>query len=113
MFSAGRRPWVRLVLLLTVCACLRGGESPPGPGPAENSNPTSAEIDRLIRQLGSQRFAERETAAKSLDAISYPALNALRNAEARDKDLEVRRRAAVLILRIENHLDALAVEYRE
>jgi hypothetical protein len=42
---------------------------------------TEAErIDRLIRQLGSDSFAQREAAGKALEGIGTPALDALRKA---------------------------------
>lgn len=60
----------------------------------------AAPIDRLIAQLGSGEFAEREKAMESLAAIGGIALDALRKAAASD-DLEIRRRAEELIRRIE------------
>ncbi len=56
----------------------------------------TAQIERLIRQLGSERFAEREAAGKALDAIGEPALPALRKAQG-SSDLEIRRRVAALL----------------
>jgi hypothetical protein len=59
---------------------------------------TEAErIDRLIRQLGSEKFEEREAAGKALEAIGTPALAALRQAAAGSADIEVRRRAGRLV----------------
>jgi sulfatase modifying factor 1 len=59
---------------------------------------TEAErIDRLIRQLGSDSFAQREEAGKALEAVGTPALDALRKAAAGSEDLEVRRRAGRLV----------------
>jgi formylglycine-generating enzyme required for sulfatase activity len=59
---------------------------------------TEAErIDRLIRQLGSDSFAQREAAGKALEAIGTPALAALRQAAAGSADIEVRRRAGRLV----------------
>jgi hypothetical protein len=65
----------------------------PRPGPPS--------IDQLIKQLGSEEFAEREAAAEALETIGAPALEALRNA-ARNDDPEVRRRAERLITVLEN-----------
>ncbi len=54
----------------------------------------------LVAQLGSDSYAAREAAARVLDAVGAPALDALRQA-ARSHDPEVSRRAAVLIRAIE------------
>ncbi len=64
-----------------------------------NAEPAPS-IDRLIAQLGSSEFADREKAMESLAAIGGRALEALRKAAASD-DLEIRRRAEELIRRIE------------
>lgn len=58
------------------------------------------DIARLIEQLGSGNFAEREEANRKLDAIGAPALEALRKA-AQSNDAEVRRRAEDLVKKIE------------
>src|SRR3954453_24249902 len=58
--------------------------------------PTPAEIRRLVTQLGSDQFAEREAASRRLEAIGEPALPALRKATA-NQDPEVRRRAGQVI----------------
>jgi len=60
-------------------------------------------IHRLIDQLGSPRFAEREAAARALDKIGAPALTALQKAATSDEP-ETRRRALDLIGRIEYRL---------
>jgi hypothetical protein len=57
-------------------------------------------IDKLIEQLGSSDFKEREQATKALDAIGEPALEALKKA-AKGDDIEVRKRAATLVANIE------------
>jgi hypothetical protein len=46
---------------------------------------TPERIARLVAQLGSARFADRETATKALDAVGEPALESLR-AAARSSD---------------------------
>src|SRR5262245_20378323 len=56
-------------------------------------------IDKLIDQLGSGSFQEREAATKALDAIGVPALEKLRKATQSD-DIEVKRRATDLVQRI-------------
>jgi uncharacterized protein (TIGR03067 family) len=54
-------------------------------------------IDRLVKQLGDDEFARRESATRTLEEIGEPALEALRKAAASDPDLEVRRRAERVI----------------
>jgi hypothetical protein len=64
--------------------------------------PDGAEVSRLIKQLGSGMFAEREEASKALEALGPLALDALRKAANNpDEDAEVRRRAEDLIKAIE------------
>ncbi len=61
------------------------------------------EIERLVGQLGSDVFTEREAGTTRLKEIGEPALDALQTAAISD-DLEVRRRAAVIIAAIEDKL---------
>jgi HEAT repeat protein len=82
-----------LLLLLLILAPLEAGAAP---GPA-----TPAEIARLIRQLASADFDEREAATQALDAIGLPALDAL-DVAAAATDPEVRHRAEGLIDAIEH-----------
>jgi hypothetical protein len=70
------------------------------PAPAADD---AALLDRLIAQLGSPKYAEREQAGQELDAIGPPALDALRRA-CRSDDAEVRRRAGALVRRIEKRV---------
>jgi hypothetical protein len=79
---------------------------------ADPGGRTPAEIDRLVKQLGSVRFEEREAASKALEKVGYPALGALRKA-AKSQDRETRRRARLLVEQIENGLDALLASYKE
>jgi hypothetical protein len=71
--------------------------------PQASSEPAtdSDEIDRLVRQMGSDSFTERQKASKTLEAIGEPALEALREA-AGSSDAEVRRRATELVHTIES-----------
>src|SRR5262249_22622674 len=62
-------------------------------GKGDTDGPT---IERLVRQLGSDEFAEREAASKRLAAVGEPALGALRKALGSD-DAEVRRRSEALV----------------
>jgi hypothetical protein len=78
--------------------------------PARPAPPTAqaARIDRLIVDLGSEQFPEREAAIKELARIGPPALGALRKA-ARHPDLEVRTRVAKLLPAIEHRAEVDAL----
>ncbi|MBL8798401.1 MAG: hypothetical protein JNM56_31185, partial [Planctomycetia bacterium] len=64
-----------------------------------------ADLDRLVRQLGSDSFSDREAAMKALDDIGLPALPALKKA-AQSLDAETRRRAEELVARIEKRQES-------
>lgn len=64
--------------------------------PLFTAPPDSAEIDRLIQQLGSQRFTQREAAQRALDQIGEPAYVALVRATS-SEDLEIRKRSTLLV----------------
>jgi hypothetical protein len=68
----------------------------------------AAKIDKLIEQLGSAKFDEREQANKDLDAIGVPALEALRKA-AKGNDAEISRRSAELVKGIEKRAETQIV----
>jgi hypothetical protein len=74
--------------------------------PAESPNPEK--IDKLVEQLGSSSFADREKAQTALEAIGAPALPALRKA-AKSDDPEVRRRAATLLGPLEHKAEQAAI----
>ena len=65
--------------------------------------PDDTEIARLVRQLGSDDFDQREAATTRLKAIGEPALDAVTKA-ATSSDPEVRHRAEDIILTIEGKL---------
>lgn len=65
-------------------------------------------IDKLIDQLGSGSFVEREKASKQLADIGLPALEALRKA-AKSEDAEVRKRAEEILPRIERQADSVRI----
>jgi hypothetical protein len=75
----------------------------------------AARVKRLINQLDSPKFAERQAAAKELRKVGEPAVPALREAARRDESLESRRRAEALIQtirqdtvkRLVSHLESL------
>src|SRR5262249_1656760 len=60
------------------------------------ADPAEKEIERLVEQLGSDVFQEREQASRRLEEIGKPALGALRKAMT-GADPEVRRRAATIV----------------
>src|SRR5579859_868687 len=74
---------------------------PPAGAPA--APPGEAEVARLIKQLGSDVFAEREAASRELAKAGEAALGALEWA-ARSDDAEVRRRARELVARLHRKL---------
>jgi hypothetical protein len=59
------------------------------------ANPTDAEVRALVKQLGGDRFASREMAAKQLRELGVRALPAIKAGMA-DPDPEVARRSAVV-----------------
>jgi RNA polymerase sigma factor (sigma-70 family) len=86
------------------------GERQPGPPtppvdrraePKATPAPNSEEVERLIRQLGSEKFKEREAATAALEAIGEPAYEALRKAADDSDDVEIRRRAERIMRTIE------------
>jgi HEAT repeat protein len=74
-----------LPVVLALALSQASAAAPPSPEPAD--------IERLVKQLGSERFEEREAADKALEKTGEPALEALRGA-VRSPDAEIRHRAA-------------------
>jgi WD40 repeat protein len=70
------------------------------PAPAAADEEARA-IDKLIRQLGSDDFDLREEASDKLAKVGEAALPALKAAAKEHRDVEIRRRAALLVERIE------------
>jgi hypothetical protein len=88
-----------LALLVFPCAVhVTCGDSKPA------SEGLGKHIERLVKQLGSDEFKEWEAASNALKKVGKPALNALVKAAKDSADLEVRRRAARLILAIRDDL---------
>src|SRR5437016_8999028 len=75
------------------------------PGAAGEKHTDAGKIAKLVTQLGSLSYEEREQATQELDTIGAPALEALRDAIKGD-DLEVRRRGEELIDRIEKRVES-------
>jgi beta-lactamase regulating signal transducer with metallopeptidase domain/HEAT repeat protein len=87
----------------------RPAPSTPSTGSGLSTQPAAeaAEIDRLIKQLGSEKFAEREAAQQALVKIGLPALATLELA-AQSADAERAARAKVVVQAIEEQVIAAA-----
>src|SRR5438128_11367977 len=64
---------------------------------ANPPQPATVEIDQLVQQLGSEKFEEREAAAKRLEEIGAPALVPLSRAAESSDDAEIKLRAGRLL----------------
>lgn len=64
--------------------------------------PEAGDVARLVRQLGSDKFNQREAAAVALLKVGKPGLGALQAAAKESGDEEVRRRAEKLVLEIQD-----------
>jgi len=95
-----RVPTLPLWLLLVVVGGLLAEQ------PLRNTpeDPAALRIEKLIQQLGSDSFEQREQAARGLEAIGPVALEALRKADKSD-DSEIRRAAAQLVGVIEQQAE--------
>jgi hypothetical protein len=79
-----------------------------GAAPAvDDIKPTTADAERLVQQLGSAKHADREAAAKTLDALGPAALPALREG-AKNTDPEIRRRAGDLLAKLDRAAESAA-----
>jgi hypothetical protein len=70
------------------------------------SGPRTASIARVILQLGSPKYKERQAANKALRGIGLPALHALRKAAKGNNDVELWARARRLVRVIEDDVVA-------
>jgi WD40 repeat protein len=103
-----------VLLLATITLTVAAAETPPaistvGTPPkaaSDSGKPDGREIGKLIRQLGHDKFREREAASRRLLAIGAPAWDALRKAAADSKDPEIRQRAARLVQALAKRLFA-------
>jgi hypothetical protein len=84
----------KLVWILMACVVLVPLRSAPAQAAEEK------EIQRLVKQLASDDFQQREAATKRLTEIGEPALGALEHAQIGD-DPEVRTRAEDIVAAIE------------
>ena len=71
-----------------------------GVSPADTAKAEDAKIEKLVEQLGSDTFAEREAATAALAKLGMPALEALRKGAA-SKDSEIRKRAKDILVKLE------------
>lgn len=78
--------------------------------PIAAAPPDGADIARLIKQLGSDDFAQREAAGKELVDIGEPARAALEKAAAAADDEEIRERAAGILKEINSRLQILCYD---
>src|SRR5437870_5007680 len=85
--------------------CLAAG-AVAGPA-ADDPRPTAADADRLVRQLGSSRAADREAAGKALDRLGSAARPALREG-VKSTDPEIRRRAGDLLAKLDRQAESAA-----
>jgi hypothetical protein len=77
------------------------------PTPAADA-PDAAKINKLIEQMGSDTFEDREKATAALDTIGVPALEALRKA-SKSTDMEIAHRSEELVRKIEKRLESVNV----
>jgi hypothetical protein len=71
--------------------------------PTASAGDDTARIAKLVKELGSKKFAVRDRAKRELDALGMKALDALRQA-ARSSDLETSRRAGSLLKKLEEKI---------
>jgi hypothetical protein len=90
--------------LLTARQEPKGDERPVATNTSAVATPNSVKIDRLIQQLGSNRFAEREQATRTLEKIGEPALEALRKAAQSAEDHDIKQRSGELVRNLEKDL---------
>jgi hypothetical protein len=110
------RAWFTIMILFTALALsvalfanspalARDKQTPPGPSDSSAQKEIgSIEAEKLIRQLGSHNYGEREAAERKLGTIGKPALIYLRKAAMDQTDPELRTRIQGLIDRLIDRL---------
>src|SRR5262249_42758878 len=78
------------------------------PGLAADEKSDPATIDKLIKQLSSDAFAEREKAGQELERIGVPALEALRKA-AQSDEADLKKRAEEILAKVEKKAESAKV----
>jgi hypothetical protein len=95
--SSRVKDMIRLMLLaigFALLACL----------PTSANPPADEDLRRLVANLGNRAFVQRERAMQALETIGEPALAILRDSAELHPSVEVRRRAAILVGRIEDKI---------
>ncbi|MBY0229987.1 MAG: hypothetical protein K2W96_11955 [Gemmataceae bacterium] len=87
--------WKEVLPVLAAGLCLTCLATADKPG----DKPAAPDIAKLVEQLGSDTFAERQAASKKLDAIGAAALPALEKA-SKSSEVELRKRATELYAKI-------------
>jgi hypothetical protein len=95
------RSWIAVLCLGLGWSVVLSASTPPAGAGGER-------VARLVAQLGSTKFKEREEATRALDALGASALASLRDA-ARGPDPEVRRRASTLVAQIQRREETAEV----
>jgi hypothetical protein len=80
----------------------RLGGAPPAPAPLVATGPVDADIERMIKDLGSDDWRTREKAGSELTRKGEKALPAMRKALLVTDDAEVQRRLAVLVRKLDH-----------
>ncbi|MCI0462902.1 MAG: HEAT repeat domain-containing protein [Gemmataceae bacterium] len=88
----------------------KGPVAPVRPQPPEQRPAMAPKLAKLIEQLSSKRFTERDAAVRGLEALGDSAMNALLWTAASASDLETRRRAEQLAARVERDWDQRRLE---
>ena len=105
--------WPRTVWLALAAAVLGGSAGWAAAGNSSAVEPT--EIARLVRQLGSASFAERERATRELTSLGVAAKDAL-TAAVSEPDAELRTRARAILAAVSeedfrDRLEAFSADY--
>lgn len=92
--------------IVAVAVCLLGVGCANEATPSHTDHPSARDgqrerIDALVRQLGHEEFSKRQAAARELEAIGEPALEALRQAAKSSDSPEIRHRAEQLVQNID------------
>jgi hypothetical protein len=80
---------------------------------ADRETVDPALIKKLVQQLGSEDYTDREAATKRLLSIGKPVLPVLRDAAKNDADREIRRRAQRLVERLDPQVDPIEQMLKE
>ncbi|MFL5241502.1 MAG: HEAT repeat domain-containing protein [Gemmataceae bacterium] len=75
---------------------------------AKKPNDAQPDVPLLVRQLGSDRYAEREAATAAIDSLGSITLEHLKKAR-RSSDPEVQRRVADLLVKIEARVESIRI----